>query len=189
MFGIIVYENLIRQYHIDNLCKKLSSALQVWRKLSSFADWVETSLIAYYSLLALHQRCHKHWTHSHHAEKSSENHIWTRLPGTQQTILYPVQDPHYHLSIHLGNNHPGLVKSNPSLRIESNSYNIVIMFRLSIDLPQHTLKKISNTVLQHTQDHYRYLFNMSPKYLRLQSKEKSFVNKLKVKTCYKTWKL
>lgn len=111
--------------------------------------------------------------------QSNENHIWTRLPGTQQTILYPIQDPHCHHSIHLGNNHPGLVKSNPSLRIESNSYNIVIMFRLNIDLPQHRLKKFSNTVLQHTQDH-RYLFNMSPKYLKLQSKEKSSVNKLKV---------
>lgn len=55
-FGIIVYENLIRQYHIDNLCKKLSSALQFWRKISSFADRVGTSLIAYYSLLALHLR-------------------------------------------------------------------------------------------------------------------------------------
>lgn len=53
--------------------------------------------------------CLKHRTHSHHADKSNQNYIWSRLPGTLQTVLTQYR----HLSIHLRNDHPGIeIKSN-----------------------------------------------------------------------------
>lgn len=76
------------------------------------------------------------------------------------------------------------MKSNPSLRIESNSYNIVrpIMLRLNIDLPQNTLKKFSSTVLQHTQDHRCVVaapIQHVTKIPQITKQGNSFVNKLK----------
>lgn len=104
-----------------------------------FADRIETSLIAYYSLLAFATPVV--WNSSVWISVATNiGHTLIMQKRAMRTIFglgyqehsKPYFIPYKILTVIsqyiLEKNHPGLVKSNPSLRIESNSYNIVIMY-------------------------------------------------------------
>lgn len=149
--GVIVDKNLTWQQHIDYLRKKLASAHYAIRRIRTITN-EETSIIAYHSLFASHLR------YGIAAWGSTAAANMEKILILQKNTLRTICRKHY-----LEHCKPLFVqlkiltvfsqyiletvilakKSNPTPRSEFHNHNT--RHKNNIDLPQHRLKKYSNT--------------------------------------------
>lgn len=149
--GILVDKNLTWQNHIDHLCKKLSSALYVIRRIRNITD-EKTAFTSYHALFSSHLKYGIVAWGS--ATIANLNRVLCIQKRAIRTILRRNMLDHckgffvqYNIltviSLYIMETVLAVVKTNPRLRCGQHTYST--RTRNNIDLPQHRLTKTAKS--------------------------------------------
>lgn len=179
--GIIIDQNLNWEGHIQHLCKKLSIAQYVIKRIRTISN-EDTALLAYHSLF------HSHIKYGIAAWGSTNNKNIEKVLIIQKKTIRGIMRLH-----HLEHCKPSFIKLNiltvisqyildtiilskqstPTIRSEYHSHNT--RNRSNIDIPQHRLKKTSQAPIHIGS----YFYNLLPKQLKTTTEINGFTKKLK----------